>query len=288
MQIKSFSNFGKRLLFDLQVLIHSALEANKKSEGNGELIIVTCHKISENNPGNLIWKDLYKACSFIASENPDKELQGWRIISESSVEVIPDLGFFRIKESENPIYFYLLTKKDYKEAFSQLSDFLCVYSGLKHYANGSGFFHSAAVYKNNNAYLFFGSSGFGKSTVSRLSIQKGYQLIHDDHVVIFEKGKNNYWVTDRGYTLNQVPIKGMFYLRKHSYDLLVKISPIKATALLFKSALEMLYPLNIKGDILERIFHFSANLARGIPTFELYFRKSPAFWDVIHDEMKNQ
>jgi hypothetical protein len=41
------------------------------------------------------------------------------------------------------------------------------------------------------------------------------------------------------------------------------------------------------GSALRSAFEVSAAVARRVPGYELYFRKSPGFWDVIDAELGN-
>ncbi|MFP4476235.1 MAG: hypothetical protein ACLFOY_11810 [Desulfatibacillaceae bacterium] len=81
-------------------------------------------------------------------------------------------------------------------------------------------FHAAAAVRRGRACLFPGVSGAGKSTVSRLLAEAGWDVLSDDRcAVVFEDKRavayGTPWPGDAGYAENRgAPLDGVFFLEQ--------------------------------------------------------------------------
>jgi hypothetical protein len=97
--------------------------------------------------------------------------------------------------------------------------------------------HSAGVIRDGDGYVFFGPSGAGKTTTSRLAARTAL-VVSDDLVIIRcdESGGTLYGVPFKGQVSDapranqKAPIKGIFRLRQDTSHYIEPLSPIKAVA----------------------------------------------------------
>jgi hypothetical protein len=146
--------------------------------------------------------------------------------------------------------------------------------------------HSAGVVKDGRAFLFFGASGSGKTTITRLSSE--YTILSDDILIVkpvngsfqafgvpFRGGE----MQDAPRTNTRAPLAGLYRLRKAPEHRLAPLSPARAAAELTSCAPFVV----ISPDTGRQVLNLCTRLASQVPVFELYFRKDREFWKVIDD-----
>ncbi|MCS7220164.1 MAG: hypothetical protein RML36_03615 [Anaerolineae bacterium] len=146
--------------------------------------------------------------------------------------------------------------------------------------------HSAGVVKDGRAFLFFGVSGSGKTTATRLS--DGHIILSDDILIVkpvngsfqafgvpFRSGE----MQDTPQTNIRAPLAGLYRLRKAPEHRLAPMPLARAVAELASCA----RPVAINPDLGRQVVDICVRLATQVPVFELYFRKDPDFWRVIDD-----
>lgn len=228
-------------------------------------------------------KRIWFAWSKINRSSPGTQADSWRIIHEYGEEIAPNLGVFRLKGNTPPCFFWLSPSEDFLENQIRFADIVPKISIYWHLMQGRGFFHAAGVLHRGFSYLFVGASGAGKSTVSRLSLELGDSIFHDDHVVVYRGESGEYRVSDSGYIFQGAPLKAVLFLDQSNEDLLVPVMPVLATKWLLKSLHE--YGSSILyGDVFRCAFSLCAEISRYVPSFKLYFRKSPDFWKLIDEQ----
>jgi hypothetical protein len=171
-----------------------------------------------------------------------------------------------------------------------------VYALLAFQAGGF-LFHGAGIIHHQKGYLFFGHSGAGKTTVSRLS--SGDQIINDDLVILMppeyspgleneqpggEKSTN--WSIHSTPFWNPSQVKpsqlscdlaAMFHLVK---DKEVFLEPLrKAQAFAELVAGVRIIPLDVHQgiNVLDRI----ERLQKQVPVYNLHFLPNASFWKLI-------
>ena len=142
--------------------------------------------------------------------------------------------------------------------------------------------HGATVVRDGRAYIFFGRSGGGKSTVASLS-PKGSVLTDEISLIRYSDGcwqahGTPFWGEFRAAGQNRlVPVAG-FYLLKQATEERVEILSVK-------QALRALLPcvLFFAGEksAHETLLRTLLGLTQEIPCHRLYFRRNAEFWRVI-------
>lgn len=151
--------------------------------------------------------------------------------------------------------------------------------------------HSAAIVINDYAYVFYGISGAGKSTISEMAANAGFEVISDDLNAVF--------LTGNGASVRKLPFTGTFSestCKKESY-------PLKAIFTLRKGISNETRPVgrtqslaslivcspfvNANGFMLEALQDRLLQLLGRIPVGELVFTKDNGF-DEISKLLENQ
>jgi hypothetical protein len=146
--------------------------------------------------------------------------------------------------------------------------------------------HSAGVIRNEELYLFGGVSGAGKSTLSTLSLEHGYSVLDEDQVSLYKKGDGS-WSANawgKGLTTCSYPIRAIFSIKKSQEDRIVRLSQPQTAKHLVERFYDMMGAL-LTNDLLSTSFTIASDVTRQVPGYELHFRKSPDFWDVINAEL---
>jgi hypothetical protein len=149
--------------------------------------------------------------------------------------------------------------------------------------------HASGVVRNNGLFIFLGPSGAGKSTVAQLSAEQGCHILDEDQLAVYSLEDGSFSANGWGYNLapSNIPIQGIFRLVQSSNDKIISIGQTKsAHSLLLKSFFEVMGE-NVPSEYIQSSFHFVATLARQVPAFELYFRKSPDFWKLIDEQFSD-
>lgn len=140
----------------------------------------------------------------------------------------------------------------------------------------SGFFlHAAAIVGANRAYVFFGPSESGKTTVADLV---GEGVISDEIIAIRREGRR-YQVSGvpwRGQRLS-APVAGLFRLRKARETRFTALSPLETVRQLLPSVFFS------RADFTEvgRFFEIGGELAKTIPCYEMSFVPDRSFWEAV-------
>lgn len=143
--------------------------------------------------------------------------------------------------------------------------------------------HSSGVVRDGRGYAFFGASGDGKTTISRLSLN--HTILSDDMVIIRKKnGKFHlYGVPFRGNLIEaprtnaSADLHGLFTLVKDHTHRLVPMSTSEGMAHLVACIpFVMAQPGNI-----QRVLGISSELVTQVPVRTLHFSRDPGFWRVI-------
>lgn len=142
--------------------------------------------------------------------------------------------------------------------------------------------HAAGIVQNGAAYLFFGPSGAGKTTVSRLST-KG-SVLNDDLVILLPKEKGwrvygtPFWnPTQVTPNASSAPLAGLFRLVQSKRVSLGALSSSEAIAELVANVPVITVDLERSGKLLQRLDEIS----RTVTVKKLFFRQDGSFWDLI-------
>ncbi len=150
---------------------------------------------------------------------------------------------------------------------------------------GSLLIHASGVVRGGGAYLFFGPSGAGKTTVTLLS--EGDLILGDDLILLQPNGESfeacsvpfrgvyrEPPATDRAF-----PLAAAYRLIQDRRDFVEEMPASRAAAELMASL-----PFVMEGAGGLRAVEIAALLARRTPVHRLHFRKSSEFWSVVRPE----
>lgn len=143
-------------------------------------------------------------------------------------------------------------------------------------------FHSASLLDDqNNAYIFFGPSGVGKSTISKKL--SNFTTFSDDMVVI-EKRKNGYLLQKTPFERNKqnsvpelVQIKGLYRLIQSD----VLKTKLLTKSMAFNVLLSNLWFSEYKKEHIEKYTTLLKNLIEDIPVAELHTTKDNLRIEII-------
>lgn len=144
--------------------------------------------------------------------------------------------------------------------------------------------HAAGAIRNGQGFVFFGPSGAGKTTTSRLAARTA-DVVSDDLVIIR--------CDNGGCTLHGVPFKGelsdapranqsaplagLYRLRQDTGHYLEPIPRVKAVAELAAAS-----PFVVREPALsDRLLEVCNRIAKIVPVQQLHFRRDDGFWKVI-------
>ena len=167
---------------------------------------------------------------------------------------------------------------------------LGIYSGihfkLRNTAPDAYLVHGCGIMDSGKCYLFTGPSGSGKTTVAKLA--DGRKVLNDEAVLI---GRNN-----KGFQLAGTPMQGgipdkcntsvhlssIFFLRHDTQVSLRKLSKVETYIKLLTQICDTSPLFEAAGDnSVHKIADLSADIATGLPSYELGFRPDNSFWRVI-------
>ncbi len=281
-EINSYSLQGKLLIQSSENVLSSLFQNNKEPISRKLTFVTPNPIIGDHLFRNDLWINIYQAWHNIIYLKKSSSISNWRVIYKYGHEVIPGMKLFKLRDDCDSSYFYLLNEEE-TESFSIFNILLFKLKAWSHIKNNRGFFHSAGIIIHDCAYLFLGPSGTGKSTISAFCEQLGFEVVHDDHVVVHKSENGYFYLSDFSSKKPQVFLKSIFFLIQDRNDKLVPLFHSKIAQCLFKSFFETIGEKILYGNCLINAFKFSSELARIVPGYELHFTKSLAFWKIIQD-----
>lgn len=166
-----------------------------------------------------------------------------------------------------------------------VENFLRVVVAERAIERGGALLHSAGVVAAGSAYLFFGPSGAGKTTISRLSAAAGHTVLSDELNIVIESGDELVveqlpFAGDYGRTAQRretYRLAGAFRLAQAAAPYLRELARPRAVAALAGCA-----PF-VNGDPYrsERLLDNLDRLIRRCRTGELGFALDPGFWGIL-------
>jgi len=152
---------------------------------------------------------------------------------------------------------------------------------------GGFVFHSAGVVRDGSAYLFFGHSGAGKSTVCENSPGSG--ILSDDLVLVFPVAGEGYRACAAPFfgvmpQENKEPgsfhLKGCYRLRKSGEVRKRQLTKAQAFGLIVPSC-----PNIICGKRRNELLYPTVRkFLDSVQVYELFFKKDGTFWDAVLDD----
>lgn len=153
--------------------------------------------------------------------------------------------------------------------------------------DGGLLLHAAGLVRNERGYVFFGASGSGKTTVTRMSSAQS-TILSDDLVILrFQDGVLFVCgVPFRGALMEaprvnrRAPLAGLYRLHKNEQHALETLPRPVALAELLGSS-----PFLVKDpQINQELVGVCARVHAAVPVQRLHFRKDNGFWKVIDEQ----
>lgn len=140
------------------------------------------------------------------------------------------------------------------------------------------FFHGTALEKNGEAFVCFGPSGVGKSTVSQFGHDNGFTVLNDEMIALrLEADGVKVYGTPIGSEFSSpggIPVKAFFRLTQSEKDA-AEIMPARERVFELTSSAQtgdLRYP-----ELLTQSMDFLDKVMKFVPCYRMYFTKSPAF-----------
>lgn len=169
-----------------------------------------------------------------------------------------------------------------RRAAEDVDYFLRVVYALLAFEAGGWLVHAAGVVHHGKAHLFFGHSGAGKTTVSRLSRDK--QVLNDDLLVVMPASEGWQVHSTPFWNPTQVrpepgaaPLGGIYFLVQDKRVFLEAVSPGLALAELVSNAPVIPEDPQRNPALLARC----SGLLEGVGVYRLHFLPDDSFWLVI-------
>lgn len=163
-----------------------------------------------------------------------------------------------------------------------LENILRVLVAYRLLAQGGLLLHSAGTVRDGAAYIFFGHSGAGKSTISRLNLSAGLTVLSDDmNALVWRAGQ--WWVEKLPFAgdLGQnavdagcYPLHGLYRLVKAPHHALHPLLPARATASLLACAPYV----NQNPHLLDSLLIEANRIVTGVTVAQLEFALDSGFW----------
>ena len=149
---------------------------------------------------------------------------------------------------------------------------------------GGVMLHAAGIIREARAYLFFGHSGSGKTTVTKLSHK--YRVLNDDLLLLLPIGgewfvyATPFWNAEHNKeNAKDAPLNKMFRLVQDKEDYIVEIDRGVAIAEILSNV--PVIPANQSWG--NELLHRCEEIMDAVGVYWLHFRKSDSFWKVIGD-----
>lgn len=172
-----------------------------------------------------------------------------------------------------------------RQPVEEVDYFLRVAAALLLHRLGGLMFHAAGILREGRAYLFFGYSGSGKTTVSRLSQALGDRVLNDDLLFLLPAPtgwtvhSTPFWnptqVQPDG--LDSAPLAGLFRLVQAKQVFTAAMQPGQAVAELVASVPVLGLDPGRTLSVLARC----RRLSRDVLVHHLHFLPDASFWPVV-------
>lgn len=168
------------------------------------------------------------------------------------------------------------------QPLEEMDYFLRMICALVAFEAGGLMFHAAGILRRGKAYVFYGHSGSGKTTIAHLSA--GEQIISDDLLLIMPSPEG--WQAHATPFWNQwhaqpptvpEPLFGLFRLVKDQRVYLEPVSRAHAVAEMAGSA----PVISADPDRSQALLQRCQSILDTVPAYRLHFLKDTSFWRVI-------
>ena len=169
-------------------------------------------------------------------------------------------------------------------AVEEVDYFLRVVCAVQVFQAGGFLFHAAGILRDGRAFVFFGPSGIGKTTISRMSGEGA--VLNDDLILLLPVEEHWYVYSTPFSNAPQVaplagqyaPLAGMYRLVQDQQVFLETPTPGHILAELIANIPVLSTDSTYSPQLLARC----QRLLASTPVFRLHFRKDDSFWQVVN------
>ena len=162
--------------------------------------------------------------------------------------------------------------------------FMRVVVALLLFQEGGLMIHAAGIVRNGKAYVFFGHSGSGKTTVARLS---SHDVVLNDDLIALLPEEQTWRVyatpfsnpTQVSPTCQNAPLVGLYRLNQASQVWIESLSTARGLAELISSVPVISADPTRSRLLMQRCYQ----LLTTAPCYNLYFLPDASFWQVVED-----
>ena len=146
--------------------------------------------------------------------------------------------------------------------------------------------HSSCILRNGKAHIFSGPSGYGKSTIAKLTENS---LLYSDEVTFVRKDETGIFSVFHSpfrselYTDPQKATSNilMFFIYQDSRTYL---QPISQTEAIFKMLPNIFFPILARNPYEKKIFQLCCDFLEQVKPMIMHFRKNNFFWRCIDEQ----
>jgi hypothetical protein len=155
------------------------------------------------------------------------------------------------------------------------------------------FIHSCGISDEGNGYIFAGAGGNGKSTIAKLSHPR---TILCDEMVLLRTNRYGEKIvygtpfSGESESINSgVPCNGIYFIEKSKVNEISPLSRMNGVAELMKEGITGGF---ISIESIQKIYPYSrfltllCELLKGVPCYQMKFKKDNSFWEVILGQRK--
>jgi hypothetical protein len=148
---------------------------------------------------------------------------------------------------------------------------------------GGFLLHAASVVRDDRAFLFFGPSGAGKTTIARLAPSDATLLT--DEISYVRRGQAGYFAHGTPFTgelaksgeNTSAPIAGLYYLVQAPRNNRTAMNPGDAVRALLESVLFFAED----PELVKLVFQSACDVVTRLPIYKLEFKRDQGVWDIL-------
>ena len=148
---------------------------------------------------------------------------------------------------------------------------------------GGFLLHAASAIRDHRAFLFFGRSGAGKTTIARLAPSDAALLT--DEISYVRRQQSGYFAHGTPFTGElgksgeniSAPIAGLYYLVQAPRNNRTLMNPTEAVRALLESVLFFAED----PELVNLVFQSACDVVTRVPVYSLEFKRDQSVWDIL-------